>query len=242
LNGVERNGTKRERVGWENELWTYLCSGDGVSCPLSDSCLLRRRKNVRCFTDETDRSKLKAFHAFVDNDEIKIPSGLNFRFNPVCIRKGRIFELVTKLARKYRAGVDAVPVPDNLISADSNNVPIEVRRVPLKAYRGAVWRMSDCWLIQLNDRDPYPRLRFTLYHEIFHVLAHSRCTPVFKRKKDTTINFNEMLADHFSANILLPPETLVPTWEKIGNIERMADIFEVPRPVMLIALRCQGLV
>lgn len=162
-------------------------------------------------------------------------------FETGCLKRGRIFELATRLAQKYRTDNVGIPVPNDLVSVDPNNVPIEVRQVSLKANHGAVWFMGDCWLIHLNNRDPIPRIRFTLYHEIFHILAHCNSTPVFKKRLEEEVNFNEVIADHFAANILLPAEKVNEYWNKIGDVNRMAEIFLVPRPVMYVALGNYGL-
>ncbi len=242
MNDAEQNDSLRRRENWENELWSYICSGDGKSCPLGDFCQLKHREIPRCFNDETEKNRNRSLYTFLDEENIELPDYQKLEFDTSCLKKGRIFELVTRLARKYRSENCTIPVPDNLISVDSNNVPIEVRRVSLKANHGAVWYTGDSWLIQLNDRDPLPRGRFTLYHEIFHVLAHCHSTPVFKKRMDREVNFNEAIADHFAANILLPAEQLAEYWKKFGDANRMADIFQVPRPVMYIALRSYGLI
>jgi Zn-dependent peptidase ImmA (M78 family) len=46
--------------------------------------------------------------------------------------------------------------------------------------------------------------RFTLYHEIFHILAYTHSINVFKKPTDGEVPYNEFLADHFPANILMP--------------------------------------
>jgi hypothetical protein len=242
LNGAEQSDSQRRRENWENELWSYFSSGDGKSCPVGSFCQLRHQGNFWCFNDETEKNRIRSFHAFVDEENIDIPDYSKLEFDTSCLRKGRIFELVTKLARKYQADHCIVPVPDNLISVDSNNIPIEIRWVSLKANHGAVWYTGDCWLIHLNKCDPVPRARFTLYHEIFHILAHCHSTPVFKKRMDQEINFNEAVADHFAANILLPSEKVKEYWNNVGDANRMAEIFQVPRAVMFIALRSYGLV
>lgn len=241
MNGVEQKDSQRRRESWENELWSYLCSGDGKSCPLGSSCRLRQRGGIRCFNDDIEKNKIGLIQAFVDQDNIDFPTSEKLGFDGACLKRGRIFELVTRLAQKYRADDVDIPVPDDLISVDPNNIPIEVRYVSLKANHGAVWFMGDCWLIHINDRNPLPRMRFTLYHEIFHILAHCNSTPVFKKRMEREVNFNEAVADHFSANILLPSEKVVEYWNKIGDVNQIADIFLVPRPVMYIALQSYGL-
>ena len=77
-----------------------------------------------------------------------------------------------------------------------------------------------------------------MYHEIFHILAHSKATPVFKKTpycREGT--FNEMLADHFAAIMLMPKDLVEKLWKETGDIDKMAAIFEVPKPLVMIALK-----
>jgi hypothetical protein len=233
---------KRRTPKWESELWSYLSRGDGINCPMYPSCPLRV-ENVRCYNENTGYFKLVS--EFIDEERLELdnPTGVKFEF-PTCPSSGRIFRLVSKLAHRYlkEAGINRPPVPTGLITRAEGDVPIEIRQVPLKAYRGSVWRLNDCWVVQLNNRDSTARQRFTLYHEIFHILAHSKATPVFKKAgHDREGSFNEMLADHFAAACLFPENLVKKTWSKVKNIDQMAAIFEIPKPVVWLALRVMGL-
>jgi hypothetical protein len=186
---------------------------------------------------------------FVDNDDLDFadPTSVKFEF-PGCPGSGRVFKLVRRLANKYRAkaGIDCLPVPTDLITCAGDNLPIEVRRVPLRAYHGAIWRLNDSWVVQLNSNDKPDRQRFTLYHEIFHILAHlahCKATPVFKKAACSREgSFNELLADHFAAVMLIPPELVRKTWPEVKDISKMATIFEVPGSVMWLGLKRMRLI
>jgi hypothetical protein len=229
---------ERKTPRWEAELWSYLCSGDGTNCPMYPSCQLRG-KNFRCFYENQEYFHL--VNEFVDEDELELHNQSISKFEfPTCQRSGRIFRLVTRLAERYQkeAGIDRLPVPTDLITRDSNHLPIEVRQVTLKANHGAVWHLSDCWLVHLNSNDTPARQRFTLYHEIFHILAHCKGTPVFKKAGPGQEGaFNELLADHFASIILAPPESVKKLWPDIEDISQMAAIFEVPKPIIWFSLK-----
>jgi len=188
----------------------------------------------------------EARNELIDDDDPDLGNLPSFEFgHHGCSRSGRIFKLVTKLANKYRveAGIDGLPVPSNLITQAYDNLPIEVRQVPLKAYHGAVWRLSDCWLIQLNSKDTSARQRFTLYHEIFHILAHCKSTPVFKKTSGSREGtFNELLADDFAAVILVPGNWMRNKWAEVQDVSRMTAIFDVPKPVMYLSLKTMRLI
>lgn len=234
-----------ERIeNWENELWLYVNAGDGLSCPVSTSCQLKKEV-VGCFNNEKEKENTREIHQFVDSDFIEFDGNKNV-VPPLsrCLIRSRIFDLVIKLAQKYRnkSWDKTLPVPDNLILNASDNLPIEMRRVPLKANHGAVWQLDDSWLIHLNSKDTPARRRFTLYHEIFHILAHCQGNIMFKRSGGGEVYFNEFLADHFSASILLPYEWVVAKWPEIKDINKMANVFNVPGPVMYGALKIKGLI
>jgi Zn-dependent peptidase ImmA (M78 family) len=182
---------------------------------------------------------------FIDNDELESVNLPRFKDNAsICPNNGRIFQLIVRLASRSheQAGIKQPPVPTNLITSTDGDVPIEVRRLPLKAYRGAVWRLSNCWVVQLNSNDSTARQRFTLYHEIFHILAHSKATPVFKkagRHREGT--FNEMLADHFSGACLMPEKLVRKIWPTTKDMKAVARIFDVPEPGVWFELKHLGL-
>jgi hypothetical protein len=228
----------KKTAKWENELWSYLSEGDGVHCPIYESCQLRRN-NHRCLGEHQDYCE--AINKLIDSDdsEFASPAGIKFEF-PACPGSGKIFKLVRKLADKHvaEAGIERLPVPDDIITQADDNLPIEVSKVPLKACHGAVWRLSSGWLVQLNSNDTLGRQRFTLYHEIFHILAHGQAAPVFKNASCRQDGyFNELLADQFAGAILTPAEWVRKVWPEVNDIGRLAAIFAVPNSVMWFALK-----
>jgi hypothetical protein len=229
--------------GWESELWLHLSNGDGTHCPMYQSCQ-HRLNGFWCLGDHKNYYKKEI--EFIDRDESDWERLTSIQPD-ICHypTNGRIFELVYRLAKKYHeeAELDHLPVPDDLITIASDNLPIEVRRISLKATHGAVWRLKDCWLIHLNSNDSPPRQRFTLYHEIFHILAHCRGTPVFKKQSHTQEGyFNEMLADRFSTAILLPKKWLKRMWLEVGDVNKLGVIFNVPKSLVYLELRYNKLI
>jgi len=234
---------KVKALSWEDELWSYLSTGDGEKCPLGDVCQLTE-SNVGCFNHER-QSSLEKKAIFIDREEISSTvNEVGDVIIPVCLRVGRIFKLVTNLAEKYRNcwRKGSLPVPDDLITIANDSLPIEVRYITLKALHGAVWKTNNSWVVQINKRDTSARQRFTLYHEIFHILAHCATTPVFKKFGGTRGRFNEILADHFAAQVLLPNECVAAKWHEVKDIKRMAVIFNVPQPVIYFYLYTNNLI
>jgi len=157
---------------------------------------------------------------------------------------GRVFQLVEKKARQClkQGRVHHPPVPNELVLLADEHHPIEIRLVSLKAYHGAIWYLKEGWVIHLNKDDEPGRRRFSLYHEAFHILAHCRVTPVFRKIGRNHGSFNELLADYFGGCILMPREWVTEKWIEVKDLDRMAEIFDVTKPLMWLRLRELSLV
>lgn len=219
---------------WESDLWSYVSSGDGMHCPLCSHCQIRQKGD---WCPDEDKERL---HRLVDNER--------FHFSDYAFIKcgtcGRIFQLVEMLAQEYlkKGRSHCPPVPVELVSLADEQHTTEARLLPLKAYHGAIWRLKEGWVIQLKDGDTPSTKRFTLFHEVFHILAHCRTIPVFRKKGTKEGSFNELLADYFAVCILMPREWVREKWAEVKDLDRMAEIFDVPKSAMCIRLRQLGLV
>jgi len=221
---------------WEIELWSYLSSGDGTYCPLCNRCQKRERdgwcpdenkEDINRFLDERECN----FHSY---DSIRSEA------EGIC----RLGQLVEMLAQKYlkTAEVCCPPVSTRLVTLFDQHHRIEVRRLPLRVYHGAIWRHKDSWVIQVKDSDVSATQRFTIFHEAFHILAHSRTNPVFRKRGSIVGSFNELLADGFASCILMPRQWVKEKWTEIKDLDGMAEIFAVPKSAMCIRLKWLGLI
>ncbi len=219
---------------WESEMWSYLSGGDGMHCPFYDDCHIRQTGKW-CPDDNKER-----LAQLGDETQCKL-SKCNFIECGTC---GGIFRMVEMLAQRYlkKGGVHCPPVPSEIVSLVDEKHPIETRPLPLKAYYGAIWRLSDSWIIQIRNDETPATQRFTLFHEAFHILAHCRTTPVFRKRGSLQGSFNELLADYFAACILMPREWVKEKWSEVKDLDRMAEIFDVPKSAMCIRLKRQGLI
>ncbi len=222
---------------WESELWSYISDGDGVHCPLRSRC--RRRLNGgsciedgRELLDRLTRMLDDDRYPLIDHDFIK-PAKL-----------GRVFRLLELLAERYlrQARVNHPPVPIECISLADDHHPIEIHLLPLKAHHGAIWHHSGKWVIQLKADDTHARQRFTAFHEAFHILAHCRANPIFKKKGVEAGSFNELLADYFALFLLMPGKWLENKWDDVPDVKEMAKLFDVPDAIMFIRLKYLSLV
>ena len=224
---------------WEAKPWSYLGSGDGRHCPLISQCKIKEKCG---WCPDANRKHLS-----------RLLNGGRFDINNPDFTKiksegkelGELFQQVEMLAQRYikMGGIHSPPVPTVLVGLIDPQRAVEIRTVPLTVYHGAVWHVNGSWIIQLKGSDISAAKRFTLFHEAFHILAHSKTTPVFRKKRGTLEgSFNEMLADYFAASILMPREWVKEKWAEVHDVNRMAKIFDAPELAMGVRLRQLGLI
>jgi hypothetical protein len=77
------------------------------------------------------------------------------------------------------------------------------------------------WLINLNANHSEGRVRFSAFHELFHIIEHRFCR--FENSAAA-----EQLADHFSACVLMPRPVIKQAWSNgIQDRTELADLFGV---------------
>jgi Zn-dependent peptidase ImmA (M78 family) len=225
----------KERLSnWEHELWNYVSSGDGDTCPIYNFCQARLGGSW-CASDQKNHLDRIVDTILFGSSQYDFIEG---------IRPGRIFELVEMLAQKYlkMGKVTSPPVPDSLVELADLERDVEVRLVPLEAYHGALWLHDDTWIIQLNKNDTMARRRLTLFHESFHILAHCKATPVFRKINSDKGSFNELLAENFAHHILMPTQWVQEKWAEFKDPGILAKIFDVPETAMVLRLRSLRLI
>jgi hypothetical protein len=237
LSGEGKKSTTLAKIpSWEAELWSYVGSGDGMSCPLRD---YRQVMEKTTWCPDEYRERL---NQLLDERQFNPRSYYFIRSEAdgIC----RLCQLIERLAEGYLRRGNALrpPVSTELVKMVDPQNPVEIRKLKLKAYHGAIWSQQDGWVIQINDSDSAPTARFTIFHEAFHILAHCRTTPVFRKRGSVVGSFNELLADHFAFCMLMPREWVVERWAEVGDLGRMAEIFTVPKSAMCIRLRQLGLI
>ena len=232
-----KKGTTAEKTPrWETELWSYLSKGDGTRCPVYDQCRVRKRDG---WCPDDNRERLNQLF-----DEKKFDLNSYDFIKSEAQGPGRLHQLVEKLAQKYlKMGRDRCPpVSTELVTLFDQEHNVEVYQLPLKAYHGAIWQQKDGWVIQVKDSDAVPTMRFTIFHEAFHILAHCKATPVFRKRGSILGSFNECLADYFALCTLMPREWVVEKGAEVEDLDKMAKIFAVPKSAMCIRLRQLGLI
>lgn len=222
---------------WEAELWSYLSRGDGVCCPLYERCRFRKGggwcpdDHSQCLNDLIGEQVVD----FKDRVSSLRPEG-----DESCPMVRLMERLVGDYLEKGKAL--SPPVSTELIQIFDPKHDVEVRPLSLKVYHGAVWRYRDAWVIQVKESDSPSTQRFTIFHEAFHILAHTKTSPVFRKRGSELGSFNEGLADYFAFCMLMPRRWVEERWAQVKDIAGMAEIFAVPESAMCLRLRQLGLV
>jgi len=221
---------------WESELWSYMSSSDGQHCPAYSHCQVRLKGEWCADNNREVLEKLYRDDDFRPEKYSNIEEATHSAASEMAKR-------IEMLAQRYlkQGNCHCPPASTELISFVDERHPVEVRLLPLKAYHGAIWRLGGMWVIQLNSNDAPAVRRFSLFHEAFHILAHRRATPVFRKRESTTGSFNELVADYFAASVLMPRRWVREKWAEVKDLDRMAEIFVVPKGAMWFTLKLLGL-
>lgn len=240
VHATAREGMGSKTARLEDELWSYVSSGDGKCCPLYTGCDFRK-SGCSCINDHLELIRRCRKELMRLGDGVFAPGEHDFRG---IARPCRVVDLVECLAQSYlqKGGISCPPVPTDLAMLADEANGIEVRLVPLRASHGSVWCLKGKWVVQLNSNDNPGRRRHTLFHEVFHILAHRRATPVFLNASREVGAFNEVLADVFATRVLAPPSWVKQKWVEFKDIQRMAAYFDIPYFAMFLVLRRVGLV
>ena len=160
-----------------------------------------------------------------------------------CGQCGGLVKMVEMLADKYlkKWRIDSPPVPTGLAFLIDQENSLEVRPLPLKVHHGATWCLKDGIVIQIKGDDPPAEKRLTLFHELFHVLCHRKAIPQFRKARARQGAFNEMLAYSFAGSMLMPRQWVKEKWAEVKDLDQMAEIFDVPKPIMCVKLKRLGL-
>ena len=215
-------------------MWACLRSGDGVHCPLYDGCSYRRSGGW-CIEEKLDY--IESLRARAERGDAPVLSAdtASLGFSPQCKIVNFLEQLAYSLLKK--GDISCVPVPMSLAALAVEPDSLEVRFVPLKSVYGGVWESEGGWIVQLNSRAVSDRRRFTLFHEVFHILAHVGIGPEYHKPTWGGARFYEWMADHFAVCVSVPIYLLEREWSKCQDIVKMARHFDVPFMVMVSVLK-----
>lgn len=131
-----------------------------------------------------------------------------------------------------------------LDSAAIENLPrIEVRRHSPWPTSGASQWIDGRWVIVLNASEPTVRQRFSLAHELKHILDHRFYTIIY-RSLDPSHRHQQIegICDYFAGCLLMPRPLIKRAWTtRTQRIDRLARLFDVSAPAMATRLAQIGL-
>lgn len=131
------------------------------------------------------------------------------------------------------ASFNDAPVPEELIS----HLPrVVVRRLELgPGISGLAHWQNGMWCVALNGNEPMVRQRFSLAHELNHILE----APYLRYAVEDDA---ELVADHFAAALLMPRSWVKQLWSGgEQNSRALARIFDVSEGAMSRRLDVLGL-
>lgn len=138
-----------------------------------------------------------------------------------------------------RSGITSGPVPTEVIT-ELPFVQVATRR--LLPASGATRWVKPRWVILLNGLESPSRQRFSLAHELKHVLDHTHRQ---MRVLDTPTKHlaNERLCDYFAACLLMPRSWVKQAYGSgVQDVVALAERFEVSPQAMQVRLLQLGLV
>jgi Zn-dependent peptidase ImmA (M78 family) len=100
--------------------------------------------------------------------------------------------------------------------------------------RGLTYWNGFTWITIINQREPYPRRRLTLFHEYAHIIWHGHEHKLFPEATRQAI---EQAADHFARNCLIPTQLLQQQIARgVLHLGELAKRFEVTTTQIAIRL------
>lgn len=142
----------------------------------------------------------------------------------------------------HAAGVRAPAVPDSVVT-DLPRVTVErVGRIPVS---GSVRWSKGLWMIALNRHEPAVRQRFSLAHELKHVLDAPFGEVLYPDWRGLSAEERtEQVANHFAACLLMPKAWVQRTYFDHGvmSLPRLATSFAVSQAAMRYRLESLGVV
>jgi Zn-dependent peptidase ImmA (M78 family) len=138
------------------------------------------------------------------------------------------------------SGVKEPPVPERVIATLPR---IQVERMTPSLASGASQWSRGRWLILIHGGQPLGRQRFTLGHELKHILDHPFIDVLYPTLGSwTAAERRETICNHFAGNLLMPRPWVTRAWrEGVQDVPSLAAEFEVSRQAMEVRLQQLGL-
>jgi len=199
----------------KTELWIELEHATRVICPVHNYCH-HSDENINCLNCPFHRNNkpYHDYHPYTDRRHREYEQLLPQKTGPEkvtrswCLVRGSILTMIEKLADcyvKHSQPRCQSSILDISALIDYTTIRyITIKYVHLKACHGAIWREGKGWVIFLRATDSPVEQKFTLLHELFHILL---LTYAPSCQKYCYTPCAEILADHFALASLIPQGT-----------------------------------
>jgi Zn-dependent peptidase ImmA (M78 family) len=135
--------------------------------------------------------------------------------------------------------IDHEPVPGELVSS-LPRIRIQYRDLPTS---GLSFWDGKMWVVCLNRSEPTTRCRFTLFHELKHIIDHGRTGLLYAgSQRHSADEQAEQAADYFAGCALVPRQFLKRAWGR--QVQRpmvLARLFDVSPRAISVRLDQVGL-
>lgn len=149
--------------------------------------------------------------------------------------------------RKYAATDDALAI-DLLWLVKQTAVPVEFVASYLLGEESGLTTDQRTGKLEMliNDNEPRLRQRFSLLHELKHVLDFPQASTLHAKlgSGNTKLHHDmiEWLANEFAAHVLMPTGLIKREWFRFPDVETLAALFDVSREAMTTRLEKLGLI
>ncbi|MCP4307047.1 MAG: ImmA/IrrE family metallo-endopeptidase [bacterium] len=128
-----------------------------------------------------------------------------------------------------------------ITNTELRSIPgVVIETVPNLKVAGATRQAGNLWIIIINQDDIAPRQRFTIGHELKHILDHQAHTAISTPQPKW---FTERICDYFAACLLMPRPWIKQAWTNgIQDLYQLAEAFDVSLTATRIRLQQIGLI
>ncbi|MEV4335477.1 ImmA/IrrE family metallo-endopeptidase [Streptomyces sp. NPDC049590] len=143
-----------------------------------------------------------------------------------------------RTAARLRAYLDfseTEPIEDLTGLVESLGIPVEYRKLPDQVHGISIpekWGDRVSWVVIVNSNDVWSRQRFTLAHELCHVLQNDPGQVIVDRAKMQDLR-PERIANSFARHFLLPEEAISAKLEEFGEISTDAQAAALVAAIIL---------
>jgi Zn-dependent peptidase ImmA (M78 family) len=165
--------------------------------------------------------------------------------------------LAEELSAKYNPGRIA-PFPYEHILQDRPDLEVYFTDLDDREVSGVSFCKAGKTTIIVNADKPLVRQNFTLGHELGHYFLHNDILQTEEgiidgdgaidgikslyRLAESGNDEIEVQANSFAASLLMPADLVREGWQKVGDVRRLAQIFQVSTIAMSVRLTQLGLV